>query len=212
MAREHPKMATGDWEIIRLVGAVPTGRAGILALAYHYTCTCGYSRPHKSYGVEKCGNCDRTRTCTYTKDATYAMRSWRHGETRFFATLLTGDGSFWQLWLTAACGKTAADKFRAEIRLSSSLMPKCNSMYYWPVLHFESPILIEKTSIAIDGYAACLQVHQKIVRKHIKRVVTIADLLADTTNPFTVNVYEKVFLTPDKADIEEKDESDGVPE
>ena len=69
---------------------------------------------------------------------------------------------------------------------------------------------MEKTSI--DGYAACLQVHQKIVGKHIKGVVAIAALPADTAIPFTVNVYQKVFLTPDKADIEEKDESDGVPE
>ena len=68
----------------------------------------------------------------------------------------------------------------------------------------------EKASI--DGYAACLQVHQKIVAKHIKGTVAIANLPAGTAIPFTVNVYEKVFLTLDKADIEEKDESDGVPE
>ena len=68
----------------------------------------------------------------------------------------------------------------------------------------------EKASI--DGYAACLRVHQTIVAKHIKGAVDIANLPAGTAIPFTVNVYEKVFLTLDKADIEEKDESDGVPE
>ena len=60
------------------------------------------------------------------------MRSWRHGGTRFFATLLTEADSFWTLWVTAACGKTAAEKFRAEIRLSSNLMPECNNVYYRP--------------------------------------------------------------------------------
>ena len=54
--------------------------------------------------------------------------------------------------------------------------------------------------------------HQKIVGKHINGMETIADLPAATAIPFNVNVYEKVFLNPDKADIEEKDESDGVPE
>ena len=64
----------------------------------------------------------------------YAMRSWRHGGTRFYATLLTGRGrdSFWKLWVTAACGKTAAEKFRAEIRLSSNLVPECNDVHYRP--------------------------------------------------------------------------------
>ena len=62
----------------------------------------------------------------------YAMRSWRHGGTRFFATLFTGADSLWQLWVTAACGKTAAEKFRAEIRLSSNLTPECNDVHYRP--------------------------------------------------------------------------------
>ena len=52
--------------------------------------------------------------------------------------------------------------------------------------------------------------HKTIVAKHIKGVVAIADLQADTAIPFMVNVYEKVFLIPDKADIEEKEESNGV--
>ena len=63
---------------------------------------------------------------------TYAVRSWRHGGTRFYATLLTGPDSFWKLWVTAACGKTAAEKFRAEIRLSSNLVPECNDVHYRP--------------------------------------------------------------------------------
>ena len=186
------------------VGAVPTGHAGVLALANYYTCICGCYRSHPSCGVGRCGNCNRYAITSMA----YAMRSWRHGGTRFFATLFNGTDSFWQLWVTATCGKTAAEKFRAEIRLSSNLTSECNNVYYRPVLHFESPILSEKTST--DGYTACLRVHKTIVAKHIKGVVAIADLQADTAIPFMVNVYEKVFLIPDKADIEEKEESNGV--
>ena len=54
--------------------------------------------------------------------------------------------------------------------------------------------------------------HQKTVGKHIKGGVALASLPADTPIPFKVNVFEKVFLTLDKADIEEKDASDEVPE
>ena len=60
------------------------------------------------------------------------MRSWRHGGVRFFSTLLSGNDSIWKLWVTAACGKTAAVKFRAEVRLSSNLAPDCNSVFYLP--------------------------------------------------------------------------------
>ena len=78
------------------------------------------------------------------------------------------------------------------------------------VLHLESPILSEATSL--DGYEACLQQHQKTVGKHIKGVVALANLPADTAIPFKVNIIEKVLLTLDKADIEEKNASDEVPE
>ena len=43
-------------------------------------------------------------------------------------------------------------------------------------------------------------------------MVALADLPADTAIPFKVNIIEKVLLTLDKADIEEKDASDEVPE
>ena len=65
---------------------------------------------------------------------------------------------------------------------------------------------------SLDGYAACLQQHQKTVGKHINGVVDLANVPADTAIPFKVNVFDKVFLTLDKADIEEKDASDEVPE
>ena len=54
--------------------------------------------------------------------------------------------------------------------------------------------------------------HDTVVAKHIKGAAGIATLQADTAIPFTVNVYEKLFLTVDKADIEEMGESDGEPE
>ena len=49
---------------------------------------------------------------------------------RFFATLFIGKDELWHFWVTAACGKTAAAKFRAEIRLSSSNTPECSNIYY----------------------------------------------------------------------------------
>ena len=49
---------------------------------------------------------------------------------RFFATLFIGKDELWHSWVTAACGKTAAIKFRAEIRLSSSNTPECSNVYY----------------------------------------------------------------------------------
>ena len=110
--------------------------------------------------------------------------------------------------MTAACGKTAAEKFRAEIRLSSNIMPECNDVSYRPVFHLESPILSERTSM--NGYTACFHVGEMIVAKHTKGGADTAKLSleANTEIPFTVNVYDKVFLTLDQADIEEKGESD----
>ena len=62
----------------------------------------------------------------------FAMKSWHYEGTRFFATLLTGTESLWHLWVTAACGKNEAKKLRAEIRLSSNLVPDCNDVFYRP--------------------------------------------------------------------------------
>ena len=44
-------------------------------------------------------------------------------DVRFFANLFIGKDDLWHFWVTAACGKTAATKFRAEIRLASSTPP-----------------------------------------------------------------------------------------
>ena len=60
----------------------------------------------------------------------FAMKSWRYGGMRFFVTLL--DGPVWHLWVNAACGRKVAKKWRAEIRLSSNLLPDCNDVFYRP--------------------------------------------------------------------------------
>ena len=62
----------------------------------------------------------------------FAMKSWRYGGARFFATIVTGKESLWHLWVTAACGRNDTKKLRAEIRLSSNLVPDCNDVFYRP--------------------------------------------------------------------------------
>ena len=97
------------------------------------------------------------------------MRTWRFSGARFFATLVLknqGDscrncGSnnsnaiFWNAWVTAACGKSEAGKFRSEIRLASNDQPECTVVSHRPVLHFESDILSAPDP---STYPACLEV------------------------------------------------------
>ena len=68
----------------------------------------------------------------HENDFMFAMKSWRHGGIRFFATLVPGKYFLWHLWVTAACGMNDAEKFRAEIRLSSNLVPDCSDVFYRP--------------------------------------------------------------------------------
>ena len=132
-------------------------------------------------------------------DFMLAMKSWRHGGIRFFATLVPGKYFLWHLWVTAACGMNDAKKFRAEIRLSSNLVPDCSDVFYRPVLPFERSDL--------DNYASSLHIPARVVWMHMNGGIT-TDLQNDTPIPFTIKIFEKVFLVPDKADIDEKDESD----
>ena len=60
------------------------------------------------------------------------MKSSRQEGIRFFATIVPGKYYLWHLWVTAACGRNDAKKLRAEIRLSSNLMPDCNDVFYRP--------------------------------------------------------------------------------
>ena len=72
-------------------------------------------------------------------------------------------------------------------------------------MHFESPIIDEKTR-PLHEYTSCLHIHDKVVEKHIRGAASTLNF--GSAIPFTIKVFEKVFLAPDKADIGEKDESD----
>jgi len=133
------------------------------------------------------------------KNLTFAIRSWHSQGMRFFATILPGADSLWHLWVTAACGKNDATKLRAEIRLSSNLRPDCNDVFYRPVLHYDIPT--SRSTEKLMEYTFCLTIHKKVVCQHADGAVN------NTEIPFTINIFEKVFLAPDKADIDEKDES-----
>ena len=53
---------------------------------------------------------------------------------------------------------------------------------------------------------SCLNIHKKVVWQHIDGGES-TELQINTAIPFTINIFEKVFLGPDKIDIDEKDES-----
>ena len=62
----------------------------------------------------------------------------------------------------------------------------------------------------MEEQTSCLHLHKKFVWKHIKEEAPKDfKLLIDTAIPLTINIFEKVFLTLDKAVINEKDEPDG---
>ena len=62
----------------------------------------------------------------------FAVKSWLYGGTRIFAILISGTESLWHLLVIAACGRNDAEKLRAEIRLSSNLVPDCNDVFNRP--------------------------------------------------------------------------------
>jgi len=133
-------------------------------------------------------------------DETIAIRTWRHSDVRFFATLFLGSDDFWHIMVSAACGKNTAAKFRAEIRLASQDVPECSNLYYRPVEPLETEILTSN----MKNYKACLDIHKEVVEKQTEGKVT--NLLIEPEDiPFTCKVYEKVFVTFDKEDIEEKE-------
>ena len=131
----------------------------------------------------------------------FAIRSWRHSNVRFFATLFIGLDNFWHIMVSAACGKNKTAKFRAEIRLASSSVPECSNVYHRPVEHLESEVDLS----SIDNFPACLDVHKKVVEKQTGGKVTSVQVDAEDI-PFSCKVYEKVFVTFDKEDIDEKED------
>ena len=135
-----------------------------------------------------------------TSQEVLAIRTWRHSDVRFFATLFLGGDDFWHIMVSAACGKNTAAKFRAEIRLASQDVPECSNLYYRPVEPLETEILTSN----MKNYKACLDIHKEVVEKQTEGKVT--NLLIEPEDiPFTCKVYEKVFVTFDKEDIEEKE-------
>ena len=129
----------------------------------------------------------------------FAIRSWRHSDVRFFATVFVCSDDFWHIMVTAAGYKEAAAKFRAEIRLASQYVPEYSNVYHRPVVNFETGIDLP----TMEKYRSCLDVHKKVVLKLTGGKV--AHLPRNPKDmPFTCQVYEKVFATFDKDDIDEK--------
>ena len=167
----------------------------------HVDVTWGSSNKSYKYRMGAGGRYD-LRVAESHWDFPFAIRTWRQSNTRFFATLFIGTDKLWHVWVTAATGKTAAEKFRAETRLASSHLPECSSIYYRPVDHLGSGIL-DSTSEKIY-FSTCLSVHKNEVSKHDGGVMNA--LSKDMAVPFTCKVFEKVFVTLDKEDIEEKED------
>ena len=150
------------------------------------------------------------------KGRNFAMKSWIHGGTRFFATLITGKDSLWHLWVKAACGKEDAKKLRAKIRLSSKLVPECNDVFYRPVLDFEScafnyddkndKIWWTKSS---HQYSSSLHIHQDVVLQHMTVKDGSTELRIDSTIPFTIMAKEFPTREIGAKDVSDQDEKDG---
>ena len=73
---------------------------------------------------------------------TYAMRTWRDsGNNRHFATLvisIANNHYFWNIWITAACGKTSAEQFRAVWFSVWLQISKLNSLCKFSPVRFSS--------------------------------------------------------------------------
>ena len=159
--------------------------------------------------IEKPGHSKATRrTCApilgraSNNNMTYATKTWRLSGTRFFAFLTAGN--YWCVWVMAACGKTAAEGFRAEIRLASDAMPDCSNVFLVPVLHFDNEVLVSKWN-AFFTNRACVKVCYKVVG-HYCANGNDTRIWQDTNIPFNCLVRKKVFVIPNKTDIEEKEE------
>ena len=137
------------------------------------------------------------------------MRTWKNTGIRFYATLMVSAAenanTFWNLWVTVACSKTDAENFRAEIRLSSDILPKTTHVSHLPVAHLESDIIKTEDQRSFADYEACLRMHHEIVGKHVKGDAETLEDGADI--PFKCLVHKKVFVKVDTADIEEKNEN-----
>jgi len=139
------------------------------------------------------------------KDSSWASKTWRYRGVRFIATLISGRHSLWHLYVMAVCGRNESSKFRAEIRLSSNLVPECNDVFYRPVLHIESPVKWDYNDSKMSEYTSILHLPAKVVCKHSKEAEEEGEELQI---PFTIKIFEKVFPAADKADIDENANTD----
>ena len=71
---------------------------------------------------------------------------------------------------------------------------------------FLCQVQLKSTKILLKHYTPCLNIHEKVVWQHVDGGES-TDLQIYTAIPFTINIFEKVFLAPDKADMDEKEES-----
>ena len=104
----------------------------------------------------------------------------------------------------SACGETAAKGFRAEIRLASDTVPDCSNVFYVPVQHLESEVLKSDWN-AFFGNMACVKVYYNIVGQYCGDGCYLTE---DTKIPFNCLVHKKVFVTLNKAHIDEKEDKD----
>ena len=90
----------------------------------------------------------------------FAVKSWLYGRTRIFAILISGTESLWHLLVMAACGRNDAEKLRAEIRLSSNLVPDSSDVFYRPgkILTFELNLVLQKLNVTLNFQSCTLKV------------------------------------------------------
>ena len=101
----------------------------------------------------------------------------------------------------------STDPVRDEISLSKNIKLPQHRLSF-AVLHYESlrsDITKDITEKLLE-YTSCLNVHKKVVWQHMDGG-KLTELQIDTAIPFTINIFEKIFLAPDKAYMDEKDKS-----
>ena len=114
--------------------------------------------------------------------------------------MLTDGKPYWDLCVTAACGRNEASKLRAEIRLSSNLVPDCNDVFYRPVLHLGSTNKWGMLDPGSNEYTSCLHIPSTVVWTHIEEGTKQNLRLQKYTEvPLTINIFEKALPPADKA-------------
>ena len=137
------------------------------------------------------------------EESSFAVKTWRYRGVRLFATLVTGQHPLWHLYVMAACGRKEASKLRAEIRLSSNLVPECNDVFYRPILHIGSPVKWDHNDSKMKEFTSILHLPAAVVCKHSEGPIE-----GELQIPLTIKIFEKVFPTAEKTDFNENNELD----